>query len=76
MTRVIASSEAIYSALRRARRRRRCDGHLADRHWIEPGDLVVASALPPGSNDIGNERWWHAWYCADCWPEPVAGGES
>lgn len=68
MSRVIASDGALYSKPRKCRKRRRCDGHLAERHWIEVGDLVMASALPPDDPEIGNTRWWHTWYCADCWP--------
>lgn len=67
MSRVIATDGALYGAPRKCRKRRLCDGHLAPRHWIEVGDLVMPSALPPGS-DIGNTRWWHAQFCADCWP--------
>lgn len=69
--RVVASSEALYGKPRTARKRRRCDSHLSERHWIEPGDLIVWSALPPNSNDIGNLGWWHAAYCIDCAPEAV-----
>lgn len=69
--RVARSDEALYSKPRHARKRRRCDGHLGDSHWIEPGDLVVWSALPPGSNDIGNIGWWHSAFCAECWPADI-----
>ena len=31
----------------------------------------VASALPPASS-IGNTRWWHARFCADCAPVEYA----
>ncbi len=57
-----------------ARKRHRCDGHLtdrADRHFMEPGERYVASALPPASS-IGNTRWWHARFCADCAPVEYA----
>lgn len=65
--RVTRTPEALYG-VRTARRRVRCDGHMADeRHWIEPGQEYVASALPPGS-DIGNVGWWHHRYCMDCCP--------
>ena len=73
--RVTRSTGAIYSAPREARKRRRCDGHLNPvRHWIERGDLIVWSALPPGDDDIGNSGWWHAAYCADC--APTFGGSA
>jgi hypothetical protein len=68
-TRVTRSPGALYSEPRTAAKRRRCDGHLADPHWINPGDIIVWSALPPGDNDIGNIGWWHHAYCADCAPE-------
>lgn len=52
-----------------ARKRRRCDGHLtSERHWIEPGERCVASALPPDNPEVGNIGWWHAWFCMDCCP--------
>lgn len=67
--RVTRTPEALYSAPRTARKRRRCDGHLAPaRHWIEPGDQITWSSLPPDS-DFGNERWWHHAYCANCAPK-------
>ena len=47
MTRVGRSSQAMYSQPRECSKRRRCDGHMAERHWIEAGDLMVCSALPP-----------------------------
>ncbi len=66
---VTASPGALYGKPRRSMKRRVCDGHLADeRHWIEPGDLVVWSALPPDSDDIGNIGWWHMKFCLDCAP--------
>jgi hypothetical protein len=68
--RVSRTSGALYGYPRRAQRRRRCDGHLADRHWIEVGDLYVSSALPPDTDDIGNPNWWHANYCLYCAPAP------
>ena len=68
---VLPSAGALYGKPRVCRKRRRCDGHLADRHWIEPGDLLMPSALPPDDPEIGNIGWWHAFYCADCWPEAV-----
>jgi hypothetical protein len=53
----------------RAQTRHRCDSHLTpDRHHIEPGELYVANALPPGDTDIGNTRWWHLRLCLDCCP--------
>lgn len=69
--RVRKTDGALYGAPRVARKRRRCDGHLTDRHWIEVGDLVVPSALPPDHPDIGNTGWWHHWFCIDCAPESV-----
>jgi hypothetical protein len=68
MTRVTASPEALYSKPRRCAKSRRCDGHLAERHWINAGDLMVVSALPP-DGEIGNTRWWHHSYCMECAPE-------
>jgi hypothetical protein len=65
--RVSRSPEALYSTPRMLRKRRRCDGHLSDRHMIEAGQSAVWSSLPPHS-DIGNERWWHAVFCIDCAP--------
>lgn len=70
MSRVTATCGALYSEPRRSAKRRRCDGHLADPHWISAGDPVVWSALPPGNGDIGNVGWWHAAFCADCAPLP------
>jgi len=69
MTRVGRSNQAMYSQPRESSKRRRCDGHMAERHWIEAGDLMVCSALPPMSNDCGNVGWWHAFYCMECAPE-------
>lgn len=69
MSRVTATAGALYSEPRTASKRQRCDGHLAERgHWIEPGDLIVWSALPPGNGDIGNIGWWHSKFCIDCAP--------
>jgi hypothetical protein len=52
-----------------ARKRYRCDGHLAyERHYIKPGQQYVANALPPDNPDIGNHGWWHARFCLDCCP--------
>jgi hypothetical protein len=66
---VTRTDGAMYSLPRKAAKRRKCDGHLApEPHWIERGDLIMWSALPPHS-DIGNTRWWHAAYCAACWPK-------
>lgn len=66
---VTATPGALYGKPVTARKRRRCDGHLADeRHWIEPGDRFVWSALPPDS-DIGNPGWWHNALCLACAPE-------
>ena len=66
--RVARTPGALYGELRVGRKRRRCDGHMADPHWIEPGELVTWSALPPDHPDIGNDRWWHSVFCADCAP--------
>ena len=58
--------------LRTARKRFQCSGHLAPkRHFIEPGDRYVASALPPAS-DIGNPTWLHGTLCLDCAPVEYA----
>jgi hypothetical protein len=69
--RTSATPGAIYRAPKVSRRRRRCSGHLAEPHWIEVGDLVVHSSLPPNNPDIGNEGWWHAAFCLDCAPTPT-----
>jgi len=69
MTRVSRTPGVLYGEPRAAKKRRRCDGHLVDLHWIEKGEPIVWSALPPGHNDIGNIGWWHAAYCAACAPE-------
>lgn len=68
MSRVLATPGVLYGSPRKARKRRRCDGHLTERHWIEVGDLFVWSALPPDHNDIGNIGWWHHAFCLDCTP--------
>lgn len=59
-----------------ARKRRRCDGHLAEPHWIEPGDPIYHCALPPNHSDIGNTGWWHSTFCADCAPLPATPKET
>lgn len=59
---------ALYSEPRVSRKRRRCSGHLSDPHWIEVGELVVWSSLPPNDPEIGNEGWWHARFCLACAP--------
>ena len=64
---------AIYRKPRTARRRRRCSGHLAETHFIEVGDQVVTSSLPPNS-DVGNPGWWHAAFCLECAPVVDGGG--
>jgi hypothetical protein len=56
-----------------ARKRHRCDSHLADRHFIEAGQRYVANALPPGDSDIGNDHWLHSSICMDCCPAQYAG---
>lgn len=66
-TRVGRNPDALQSPARRCKKRRRCDGHLAERHWIDVGDPIYWSALPPNS-EIGNLRWWHAAFCKDCAP--------
>lgn len=63
----MATFDAIYGQPRRCRKRRVCSGHLRERHYIEVGELVVWSALPPGS-EIENIGWWHHAYCSKCWP--------
>lgn len=66
---VTPTSGVLYSQPRRAAKRRRCSGHLApEPHWIEVGDEIVWSALPPGDPEINNDGWWHAAYCVDCAP--------
>ena len=73
--RVARSDGAIYGSPRACRTRRRCDGHLASPHWIEVGEPVYWSALPPDS-DVGNKRWWHHAYCQDCAPNGVDDAEA
>ena len=65
--RVSKTPSALYSQPRTLRKKRRCDGHLSDPHWIEKGEQAVWLSLPPDS-DIGNEGWWHAKFCMDCAP--------
>ena len=66
--RVAKNNGALYG-VKHARRRYRCDGHMAsERHWIEEGDTYVASALPPDDPEIGNTRWWHNRFCMECAP--------
>ena len=66
--RVTKTPGALYGVFR-ARKRYRCDGHMAsERHWIEAGDTYVASALPPDDPDIGNVGWWHHRLCMECAP--------
>lgn len=56
-----------------ARRRFRCDGHMAsEQHFIEPGERYVRDDLPPNNPEIGNPTWWHARFCKDCCPERFA----
>lgn len=71
LTRVVSTFGALYGKPQRASKRRRCDGHLTDRHWIESGDLYIWSSLPPNHPDIGNIGWWHHAYCSNCWPESI-----
>ena len=69
--RVARSSEALWSAPRQAAKRRRCDGHMAEPHFIEAGDMLVWAALPPGG-EFGYERWRHMAFCVkQCAPEPT-----
>lgn len=51
-----------------ARKRHICQSHMADRHYIDPGQQYVANALPPDHPDIGNVGWWHLRVCLDCCP--------
>lgn len=75
--RVARGDSILWSTPRRAQKRRPCDGHLArERHWIEQGDVIVWSALPPDSPEIGNTRWWHAAFCADCAPADTLTGDD
>jgi hypothetical protein len=70
--RVVSTCGALYG-VQRARKRYRCDGHMAsERHWIEAGTLYVASALPPDHNEIGNVGWWHSRFCMECAPAEYA----
>lgn len=70
--RVAKTHGALYGAAR-ARKRYRCDGHMAsERHWIEAGDLYVASALPPDHPEVSNVGWWHAQFCMECAPAEYA----
>lgn len=66
--RVARTPGTLYAAPRAAGKRRRCDGHLTDPHWIEVGDQIIWSALPPDTDDIGNPGWWHAAFFAACAP--------
>ena len=69
--RTAATPGALYGVTT-ARKRRRCDGHLnPERHFIEPGEQYMASALPPGNSDICNDGWLHAHFCMDCAPDRV-----
>lgn len=70
--RTSATPGCLYGKPRRAKKRRRCDGHMAEPHWIEVGDLLVWSALPPDHNEIGNLGWWHHAFCMDCAPEATS----
>ncbi len=70
MARVISHPGALYG-VQRASRRYMCEansGAFGQHHWIEPGRMYVASALPPHDPDINNSRWWHARYCMECCP--------
>lgn len=52
-----------------ARRRFRCEGHLApSTHFIEPGQRYVRTSLPPDNPEINNDTWWHMRLCMDCCP--------
>lgn len=53
----------------RARRRFRCDGHIAHvRHFIEPGERYVRTSLPPNHSEINNDGWWRMRFCMACCP--------
>lgn len=71
MSRVSVTDGTLVGSPVVARKRRRCDGHLAEPHMIDVGDLQVWTALPPGHPDIGNLGWWHAGYCVECWPSSI-----
>ena len=62
----------------RARRRFRCEGHIAPLpHFIQPGERYVRSSLPPDHPDINNDGWWHMRFCLSCCPAEFAReGES
>lgn len=66
--RVAKTHGALYSAPRTLKRRRRCDGHLSDPHWIDVGGKVIWSSLPPDHPEICNDRWMHAKFCMNCAP--------
>jgi hypothetical protein len=52
-----------------ARRRFRCEGHIADvEHFIEMGQRYVRTSLPPDHPEINNDAWWHMRFCMACCP--------
>lgn len=73
--RVSRTDGALYSQPRTAKRRRRCDGHLVETHHIEVGEQAVWSSLPPENPEIGNDRWMHAVFCSECWPDDIEAGD-
>lgn len=65
----VAFTDGSIAGVVTARKRHRCDSHLAqERHWIEPGDRYAASALPPDNPEVCNTRWLHLRVCLDCCP--------
>jgi hypothetical protein len=49
-----------------ARTRKRCtEDRWNCRNWIEPGEVYLRVALPPGS-DLGNTGWWTMNICKGC----------
>lgn len=66
--RVTKTHGALYSPPRTLKKRRKCSGHLSDRHMIEVGEQAIWSSLPPDNPEIGNTGWWHAVFCLDCAP--------
>lgn len=66
-TRTRRTPGALYSEPRRNTKSRRCDGHLAEKHYIHEGDYAVWCALPPGG-ELGYSTWQHAVFCVDCAP--------
>ena len=71
----VAIGGAILSPPRRSSKRRRCDGHMAEKHYIEKGEVTYRLSLPPGG-ELGYHNWQNAILCADCAPEPTKQSEK